>query len=254
MKRDMKIEYRKLAVSTLKIHPRVQRPLRLDHAKSIAKNWHPIAFNALTVVQMTSGDRGHYVIDGQHTLTAAKMIGLQMIDCKIVSANSRAEMNEIFQIINSGVMRVSALDSFVLNAENDSRTPDAIASQILNQCNLSIGENGAGTGTHTIRCARAVRESFDRLGRDKFGIVAAFLEIIADGGNPIDTATVKAITEVVRKYGDSTEWIADIAETLERDFARIKSDAKRQCINTSLSAKFGHLVDGVIDSARGAVA
>ena len=250
----MTIEYEKIAVNRLKIHPKVQRPLRIDHARKIAENWHPVAFNPPTVIKMTSGDHGFYVIDGQHTLTAAKMVGKQMVDCKVVKAKSRAEMNEIFQVINSGVMRVSALDSFTLNAENDRTTPDAYAAQILNECNLSIQTAGGVSSTHTIRCASVVRESFKKLGPEKFGVVAALLEIIADGGNTPDAATVKAITEVVRLHGDSATDISDIADELQLEFPAMKARALNKCINTSLASNPGYLVDEILIATFGAVA
>lgn len=254
MKREIAVEYAKIPVNRLKIHPNVQRPLRIDHARNIAKNWHPVAFNPLTVIKMTSGDRGYYVIDGQHTLTAAKMVGKNMVDCKVVKANSRAQMNEIFQVINSGVMRVSALDSFTLNAENDRTTPDAYAAQILNECNLSIQTVGGASSTHTIRCASVIRESFKKLGPEKFGVVAALLEIIADGGNTPDAATVKAITEVVRLHGDSDLDIADISEELELGFPAMKARALNKCINTSLASNPGYLVDEILIATFGVAA
>lgn len=254
MKREMEIKYRKISVSRLKIHPKVQRPLRIDHARKIAENWHPVAFNPPTVIQMTSGDHGFYVIDGQHTLTAAKMVGKQMVECKVVKAKSRAEMNEIFQVINSGVMRVSALDSFTLNAENDRTTPDAYAAQILNECNLSVQTVGGASSTHTIRCASVVRESFKKLGPEKFGVVAALLEVIADGGNTPDAATVKAITEIVRLHGDSTTDISEIAEELELGFPSMKARALNKCINTSLAVNPGYLVDEILIATFGIAA
>lgn len=254
MKREITVEYAKIPVNRLKIHPNVQRPLRIDHARKIAENWHPVAFNPLTVIKMTSGDRGYYVIDGQHTLTAAKMVGKNMVDCKVVKANSRAQMNEIFQVINSGVMRVSALDSFTLNAENDRTTPDAYAAQILNECNLSIQTTGGSSSTHTIRCASVVRESFKKIGPEKFGVVAALLEIIADGGNTPDAATVKAITEVARLYGDSSTDISDIADELELEFPAMKARALSKCINTSLASNPGYLVDEILIATFGVAA
>ena len=251
MKKKIEWESKRLPVKALKIHPSVQRELNIPHAQSIAQNWQSLVARPPIVVEMTSGDRGFYVIDGQHTKWAAQKVGELFLDCRVVKANTKAQMNEIFHLINTGVRHVSPLDSYGMNSRNDSRTSDALSNQILRECNLTVGKGG---GNHCIQAVQPVRKAFAQLGMEKFGVVAALLEIIADGGNTPDAATVKAIAEVVRLHGDSTTDISDIAEELQLDFPSMKARAQNKCINTSLAVNPGYLVDEILIATFGVAA
>lgn len=245
MKNKLEIEYRKLPLAKLKVHPKVQRPFNIEHARNIAKNWHPIACNPLTVIRMTSGDRGYYIIDGQHTFHAAKAVGLQMIDCKVIPLKTHAEMNAVFHLINTGVRRVSPLDSFGMNARNDTRTDDARANQILEAVGLSTGKGG---DNHTIRAAQQVRNSYKRLGVELFPAAAALWKAIADSGSPIREETIKSITDLVARYGCNDSTFEDMREVLEDDYATLHAQATSQCIGTSLNAA-PHILTGLIETA-----
>lgn len=251
MKKKIEWTSQRLNVSRLKIHPSVQREFDMAHGQSIARNWQSLVARPLIVVQMTSGDHGFYVVDGQHTRWAAEKVGEKFLDCRVIRAKTKSEMNEIFHLVNAGVKHISPIDSYGMNSRNDSRTSDALSNQILRECNLTVGKGG---GNHCIQAVQPVRKAFAQLGMEKFGVVAALLEIIADGGNTPDAATVKAITEVVRLHGDSTTDISDIAEELQLDFPAMKARAQNKCINTSLAVNPGYLVDEILIATFGVAA
>lgn len=248
MKKKIEWESKRLPVKTLKIHPSVQRELNIPHAQSIAQNWQSLVARPPIVVEMTSGDRGFYVIDGQHTKWAAQKVGELFLDCRVVKANTKAQMNEIFHLINTGVRHVSPLDSYGMNARNDSRTPDAISYQILTECNLTVGKGG---GNHCIRAVQPVRKAFSRLGVERFGIAAALWEVIANAGNPIKSATVEAVAEIVSRYGNDHESITDLAEVFGTDFGRIYASAVSRCVGVSLSAAPNVLVEEIEEAVFG---
>ena len=251
MKKKIEWTSQRLNVSRLKIHPSVQREFDMAHGQSIAQNWQSLVARPLIVVQMTSGDHGFYVVDGQHTRWAAEKVGEKFLDCRVIRAKTKSEMNEIFHLVNAGVKHISPIDSYGMNSRNDSRTSDALSNQILRECNLTVGKGG---GNHCIQAVQPVRKAFAQLGMEKFGVVAALLEIIADGGNTPDAATVKAITEVVRLHGDSASDISEISEELELSFPSMKARAQNKCINTSLASSPGYLVDEILIATFGVAA
>lgn len=245
MKNRLEIEYRKLPLANLKVHPKVQRPFYPDHARKIAQNWHPIACNPLTVIRMTSGDRGYYIIDGQHTFHAAKSVGLQMIDCKVIPLKTHAEMNAVFHLINTGVRHVSPLDSFQMNARNDATTDDARANQILEAVGLSTGKGG---DNYTIRSATKILNSFRRLGMEGFATAAALWRVIADGGSVIKMETIDAVTELVARHGCEGSLFEDFRDVLESDYAAIHAQATSRCIGAPLSSA-PHILTGLLEVA-----
>lgn len=247
MRRDLEIEFANLAIKRLEVHPEVQRELRQSHVRKIASNWHPVAMNPPTVVRMSSGKRAWYIIDGQHTVAAAKLVGMQTIPCKVVKAKTRAEMNEIFQLVNSGVMHVSPLDSFKLNAVNDYTTDDYRIRTILKECDLTVGN---GDTVRHIRPIQPLRNSYKRLGQDQFCIVAALLGVIADGGSRLDSAAIKAVTEIVRLHSSPNE-IEDISEVLREDYPNLRDEAISECIGSTLGSNWRLLAEKILDASFG---
>ena len=248
MKKKIEWESKRLPVKALKIHPSVQRELNIPHAQSIAQNWQSLVARPPIVVEMTSGDRGFYVIDGQHTKWAAQKVGELFLDCRVVKANTKAQMNEIFHLINTGVRHVSPLDSYGMNSRNDSRTSDALSNQILRECNLTVGKGG---GNHCIQAVQPVRKAFAQLGMEKFGTAAALWEVIADAGSPIKAETVVAVADIVARHGGDQYAIEDLAELFASDFGQVHADAVSRCVGVSLAAAPNILVEEIESRAFG---
>ncbi len=231
MRRDLEIEFQRLKIEKLEVHPKVQRALNRKHVERIARNWHPVAVNPPTVLRMTSGKRAYYIIDGQHTVAAAKLVGLKFIDCKMVGAKTREEMNEIFQLINGGVMRVSPLDSYRLNAENDYRTDDYKIRSVLQEFDLRVEE---GNSVRSIASIVPLQHAYKALGIDRFANLAGLLGIVADGGSRVDRATILALADLARKYTSDVD-LRELGEELAVNFPNIRDEATAKCIGSTLA-------------------
>ena len=248
MKKKIKWEAKRLPLSVLKVHPSVQREFDIAHGQDIAKSWQSLVARPAIVIQMTSGDRGFYIIDGQHTRWAAEKVGELFLDCRIIRAKTKAEMNEIFHLVNAGVKHISPIDSYGMNSRNDSRTPDALSHQILKECNLTVGKGG---GNHCIRAVQPVRKAFAQLGMEKFGTAAALWEVIADAGSPIKAETVVAVADIVARHGGDQYAIEDLAELFASDFGQVHADAVSRCVGVSLAAAPNILVEEIESRAFG---
>ena len=99
-----KIEWtgQRLPLANLKTHPSVQREFDMAHARSIAQSWQSLVARPLIVVQMTSGDHGFYVVDGQHTRWAAERGGEKFLDCLVIRAKTKTARTEISHLVNRG--------------------------------------------------------------------------------------------------------------------------------------------------------
>ena len=235
MRRDLDIQFKKLNIDLLEVHPKVQRALRQKHVEQIARNWHPVAVNPPTVLQMNSGKRARYIIDGQHTVAAAKLVGLKFIDCKIVGAHTRAEMNEIFQLINGGVMRVSPLDSYRLNAENDYTTDDYKIRDILQEFDLRVEE---GQSVRTISSIVPLQKAYRALGAERFANLVALLSLVADSGSRIHRADILTLTSLARKYTLDVD-LQELGEVISEDYASLRAEATSNCIGSTLDGNYG---------------
>ena len=245
MKKKIEWTGQRLPLANLKTHPSVQREFDMAHARSIAQNWQSLVARPLIVVQMTSGDRGFYVVDGQHTRWAAERAGEKFLDCRVIRANTKAEMNQIFHLVNSGVKHISPVDSYGMNSRNDRTTPDAISNQILAECNLSVGRRTQSP--HRIAAVQPVRKAFASLGTEGFAIAASIWEILADNGYRIGSETVSSIAQILLERGTHEDFVKDLAELLDANFGQIKAEATKRCINTSLSSAPHLLTEEILD-------
>lgn len=247
--RNFTTDFKLIDLALLEIHPRVQRSLDERHVQDIVDHFNTVALNPLTVMFSTTGrHRKRWVIDGQHTMEAARRKGVTEMWCKVVGVHSNREINEIFHLLNEHVKPMSPVTSFELNAEHDSSTDDALIGQILGQCNLSVG---ASDSLSTIRCASTLREVYKRLGRERLAIAAALWEIIADGGSRLDAATIRAVSDVVAKYGHDELDLSEIVDAITAEFPAMKARATAQCVGTSLGQSHRHLTREILDSAFG---
>lgn len=245
----METEFRQINLNLMEVHPRVQRELDLRHVQDIIDHFNMVAVNPLTVMIDRTGTRmRRFIIDGQHTFVAAKKKGIESLWCKIVTVDSIEDINLVFHLLNEHVKPISTVDSFSLNSEHDSSTTDAEINQILKECYLRIGKDDSFS---CIKAAGEIRKSHRRLGQDKFALAASFWEMIACGGNRIDVATIRAVTDVTKKYGDDELDVQELSDLFANNFANVKAKANSQCVGSSLAQSHKILTEEIEFDALG---
>lgn len=78
-----------LPISSLKFDKNYQRDLRSHFAQKLAQNWEQAAMQLPTVSRRANGDL--YVVNGQHRIAAATLIGLTEIVALVVSGLSATQ-------------------------------------------------------------------------------------------------------------------------------------------------------------------
>lgn len=229
-------EFKKIDLSMLEVHPRVQRGLRPRHVKEICEDFNDVALRPLIVMDAKLGrSRKRWIIDGQHTFEALKAKGRKDSWCGIVTAKGNEEINEIFQLLNARVQPLSTVDSFNLNEEWDPDSPDAIVSQILADSGLYIG-CGDREDTSQIACAGAVRNSYNTLGEEYFSKAARIWGNVALAGNKIDGAVVNGTTEILKTHPRG-RCLTRAERNMSNYMSEIKALAKERCLGVDLSRK-----------------
>ena len=247
--RNFNIEFKQIDLNMLEVHPRVQRDRDEAHIADIVEHFNNVALNPLTVMYSTTGqNRKRWVIDGQHTLAAAKAKGLTKLWCKVISAHGNTEINEIFHLLNERVKPLKPVDGFSLNAEFDDTTTDFKIARALRHFDLMVGKT---LDTRTIRCAAAVRDAWDNLGEQNFSTFAMLLSRISESGSMITRAVVNGVAAVVKKYGGYEDDIYDIAQLLEEDLAGILDDAKAMSRGKSVDSNPRAFVAAVDEALMG---
>jgi len=112
-------EYKSINTKELNVDYLYQRDIDLKRVKRIAKNYDPCLVNPIKV---SLRDGKYYIFDGQHTVSAEKMVRGKgkdvVVECKVFTGLSRADEMELFVAQNgesSGVKindRMKALFNF----------------------------------------------------------------------------------------------------------------------------------------------
>lgn len=245
LSRNLVQERRQLAVSELTVNKVVQRRFDQKHAEAIAKDYHPVGVNDLVVAQVNNGSKKHYIVDGQHTRWVLERVGVQMAWCRIIKVQTKREINEVFQLINRGSKSLTPLESFILNAENDTDSMDHKAEMILLDRDMSV--DYSDVEGKTIQCAGAIRDSYKALGPELFKTAADLFGLVLDSGEKLDVFAARAITSLVKKHGN--DFALSISEVIAAEFPTLKASAKEKVIGTHPANKPMVLVDEIESAA-----
>lgn len=158
-----------LALDSLIVDHRYQRPYNEDRSIKIAAEWNPVLCGVLDVADL---GRGSYaVIDGQHRLGALRILEIDRWWCK-VNALSEVDQAKAFVAFQQTVLRVHACDQH--KAAVFARDPLALAvDALVQECGFYIAQ---GRGSGSLSCANSVREAYSKYGdeslRRALGIIA----------------------------------------------------------------------------------
>lgn len=101
-----------LPINDLVIDPAYQREITLVGRKQVRAIGERFSWAKFKVPVVAAAGGGKYaIVDGQHRVTAAALVGIERVPCAIIDAN-QAEQADAFRAINGSVTRMSALQIF----------------------------------------------------------------------------------------------------------------------------------------------
>lgn len=160
-----------LPIASLHFDKTYQRDLRAHFAQKLAQNWEQQATQLPTVSRRSNGSL--YVINGQHRIAAATLLGLTEVTCIVVTGLSRQQEADL-RLHTNVSLGESALERF--QAKVAANHPDAV--EILEICNrfdtqINTTPN-ASTGLNSITSVE------DLYAKDKGITLVRVFEILRD--------------------------------------------------------------------------
>lgn len=129
---------------------KAQRPYKEARAKEIADNLDPDAFGTC-VLTLPNGAGIYHCIDGQHRVGAIRMLWGedQRVPCQIVDVCDPKRAAQIFDTLNSGRQRVTAIDTYRIRLEGEHEVEVAVDA-VLKNLGLRIAKDGQRGSLHAV--------------------------------------------------------------------------------------------------------
>lgn len=145
------------------IWPKAQRDLAPHRVKEIVADFNTDAFGTLTVLQAPDGR--YHVADGWARTNAVRLLfdATQRVPCTVIPCRNGREAARIFNLINGGRIKPTALQMFVTGVEAGNGV-EAAVSEIAARARLHIGPSG---GEGEIRAVSTVMSVYRQFGGDR---------------------------------------------------------------------------------------
>lgn len=198
-----------LPVKQLVVDPEYQRGISGVGRKNVIRiastfNWAMFA----PVIVSGVGSNQYAIVDGQHRVTAAALLGIDNVPCCIIEAK-RGEQAAAFKAINGNVTRMhttSMLHASIAAGESDALRLKAVADRagvVILRYPKPVSAMSPG---ETIAVS-SIRRAIDRFGDD---IVALSLEMLATAGGGIaGSLKQQSIVGTAEVLHDHPEWRND---------------------------------------------
>jgi hypothetical protein len=135
-----------LPTNVLLVDPEYQRSLNKDRAARIAREFNPRQFGYLKVSRR---DGNYYVIDGQHRLAAAKILGYTSLPCNVCDGLSRQTEADDFRAQQDNMTRIHTRDQFKAAVTANDEESVSIAKTVAD---YGYALQGLGLGTKDADC------------------------------------------------------------------------------------------------------
>jgi len=156
-----------IPIHLIRVDEKYQREVDEPRVKKIAANFDPRLCGTLTVARRADGTL--WVVDGQHRLKAAIVIGLTHITCQVFNSSGSAVEAALFYRIQKERKAVGSVGNHKSLVE--AGDPDAVAIQeVLNRYGFCIST----TGSRSIKAAVAVKGVY------KQGVLDQTMSIISE--------------------------------------------------------------------------
>lgn len=189
-----------LAVSTLMVDPRVQRPLDKRRVTKIAE---ALNFDALGVITVSRRDNGdNAVIDGQHRVEALREAGhgSMAVTCRVFKGLGLPEEAAMFRLLNN-TAKPQYIDQFRVRVIEGDENAVAIA-RIITRHGWKIDMQ---TGSNTFAAVAALERIYNL---DDISAERALVTVTRAWGhesNAGDGRIVEGVGLVHVRYGDAVE-------------------------------------------------
>ena len=192
--------YRQLPIGILQQGAGYQRPIDKDRVDMFVSNFDPAHLMIIDVALLDDGT--FEVIDGQHRIEAAKLVGYnEPLLCHINYGLSYEERAKRFVVLNTTPRKPSELDLFWANVEAGSAAECNVL-RIVRDSGYDIyrPSHPGGSPRSALQCVGSLSRAY--LGGDEF-VLSQTLRCMHDAGwhgSDIKSSQVRAISAFVIRY------------------------------------------------------
>ena len=163
--KGVSFEEKNLNTKDLTINPRAQRELKAKKVRDIVKDFNPLLVNPIKV---SFRDGKYWVIDGQHTLNALRVVndGDCMVRCKVFYGLTEIDEADLFLSQNGHSSPVGMNDKLrVLFLQGDQEVMDFIKATELAGLRIDFTKGQSRNKIIAISCAFSI---YKKLPREKY--------------------------------------------------------------------------------------
>lgn len=201
--RGKQVSMKWINIDNLRVDTRFQRNILKGGKSNTRQIANRFSWRKFTPVVVCELDNGLYsIIDGQHRVTAAKLLGLVQVPCAIVDATTVEEQADSFKSINANITRVSQQDLYFADlAAKLSYTQDI--SNFCQKAGVTIIRPGIKPKKGDCASVSVVKQCLRDFGETI--TVHAFKTIVANPGSEgmLKPTLVKAVCKLLKA---NPEW------------------------------------------------
>lgn len=219
--KNKKPDFLPLEVKDLKLAP-YQRGLRQSRVKAYADRYNP---NIFGVILVSFRDGQYWIVDGQHRVEVAKLLGINTVWCQVLSGLTYEEEAEHFYEINDSKSRLNANHKFHSKVEAKDRTALDIV-RALNKYGFTYSKEGTEVGSDN--CIKAVSSLQKIYNKQGYNGLCTVLDILRRAWNGDKTSLKAEIIKGLNTFVVNYEYDRDfLVKVLERHTPKSISDKAR---------------------------
>jgi hypothetical protein len=201
-------EKRQMPTSVLYSGQDYQRKVRMGAVKKIVDEFDP---KLLDEVVVSFRDNRYNVVDGQHRITALKIMNGGsdcMISCKVISGLTYEQEAALYERLDASKKRLNVSDSTRAKVEagNDQSLLNIKQALEMNGITWSFSSLGGGGGTNKISATRALLNAYSLLGYMSFSQMIRMIKETWNGKEEsLNMYMVSGMSLFVKTYADDID-------------------------------------------------
>lgn len=193
-------------VEELKLAP-YQRDLKNSKVKNYAERYNP---NIFGVILVSHRNGKYWIVDGQHRVAVAKLLGIKSVYCQVLEGLSYEQEAEHFYEINHNKSRLNANHKFHAKVESKDKSALDIV-KALNKYGYAYSKEGTDQNDNSIRAIGSIQKIYQRHGYDGLCEVLDILRKSWNGDyTSLKAEMIKGINTFIVNYEFNKDFLISV--------------------------------------------
>lgn len=198
-----------LKVEELHLAP-YQREIRQSRVKSYADKYNP---NIFGIILVSHRDGEYYIVDGQHRVEVAKLLGIKTVWCQVLEGLTYEQESEHFYQINDSKSRLNANHKFHSKVEaKDTEALEIV--QALKKYRFVYSKEGNEYGDNIINAVGTLQQIYKNSGEDGLSLILEILRKAWNGDHSsLKAEIIKGLYTFVSNYTYDKNFLIQVLES-----------------------------------------